>query len=289
MSVTTNDVAFYQENGYVHIPNFLSNDEVKNLKQEIQNIKNHAQLPDVILPHIKYMGTKYHLDSVDTIDLFFENQYVKDGKLSVSLIDAVHKIGHGVHVKSSVVKDITFGSKMKKAVKSLTVFNSATVVQSMFLLKQPLVGEASPVHIDETYLMTDPAGKVAGVWIALDDATETNGCLEFLPKSHKTHTVTKNWIRKAEAHEPGKEWESLMKFTNDNGQETPVNESDFVKVPVNSGGLVLIHGRVLHKSNPNNSLYPRSAFTFHVYDNEARWSSLNWIQEKPQWKFPVLF
>ena len=282
-------VLFYQENGYVHIPNFLSNNEVDTLKQEIQDIKNNAKLPEVILPHIKYMGTKYHLNSVDTIDLFFENQYVKDGKLIVPLVDAVHKIGHGAHVKSSVVRDLVFGSKMKNAVKSLAGFSTAAVVQSMFLLKQPRVGEPSPIHIDETYLMTDPPGKVAGVWIALDDATEANGCLEFLPKSHKSHVVTKNWIRKAEDHERGKEWESLMNFTNNNDQETPVNERDFVKVPVMSGGLVMIHGRVLHKSNANNSLYPRSAFTFHVYDTSSRWSHSNWIQEKPDYKFPLLF
>ena len=70
-------------------------------------------------------------------------------------------------------------------------------------------------------------------------------------------------------------------------QETPVEEPAFL--PVVSGGLILIHGRVLHKSNPNTSLDTRFAYTFHVYDGHSQWSHLNWIQEKPDYKFPRLF
>lgn len=286
MAVNSNDIEFYQKNGYVHIPNFLSPSDVSSLKQAIQEAIKDATLPEIIRPHVKYMGTKYHLDSVDSAALYFESNYVKDGKLIVPVEKAVHKIGHGMHVKSQTVKAITFRQDMKSAIKEFTGFNSVAVVQSMFLLKQPKVGEASPVHIDETYLMTDPPGRVAGIWIALDDSTEGNGCLEFLPGSHKTHVVTKKWVRNSESNID--EWKSIMKLTVD-GEESPVDEKDFVKVPVSSGGLVLLHGRVLHKSNPNNSPDPRSAYTFHVYDRDSQWSPLNWIQEKDNYKFPILF
>lgn len=40
-------------------------------------------------------------------------------------------------------------------------------------------------HQDATFLYTQPLGRVMGVWIALEDATLENGCLWFIPGSHK--------------------------------------------------------------------------------------------------------
>jgi ectoine hydroxylase-related dioxygenase (phytanoyl-CoA dioxygenase family) len=39
-------------------------------------------------------------------------------------------------------------------------------------------------HQDGTYLFNEPL-KIMGVWIALEDATLENGCLWFIPGSHK--------------------------------------------------------------------------------------------------------
>ncbi len=40
-------------------------------------------------------------------------------------------------------------------------------------------------HQDATFLWMDGVLKVMGLWIALEDATEENGCLWFIPGSHK--------------------------------------------------------------------------------------------------------
>lgn len=39
-------------------------------------------------------------------------------------------------------------------------------------------------HQDGSYLHTEPL-KLTGVWIALEDCTLENGCLQFVPSSHK--------------------------------------------------------------------------------------------------------
>ena len=39
-------------------------------------------------------------------------------------------------------------------------------------------------HVDGTFLMNEPS-KLIGLWIALEDAEIENGCLWFLPGSHK--------------------------------------------------------------------------------------------------------
>lgn len=41
-------------------------------------------------------------------------------------------------------------------------------------------------HQDATFLHTEPLGRVMGLWIALEDATVNNGCLWFIPGSHKS-------------------------------------------------------------------------------------------------------
>ena len=40
-------------------------------------------------------------------------------------------------------------------------------------------------HQDATYLWMEGGLKVMGLWIALEDATEENGCLWFVPGSQK--------------------------------------------------------------------------------------------------------
>lgn len=298
MSLVTEDqVSFYQENGYVCIDNFLTPEEVAILKSDIDHVIESATVPETVRPHVKMMGTKFHLDSVARVELFFEKECVsEDGKLTMPLNSSVHKIAHAVHAKCEGTKTVTFSDKMCDAVRKLTRFTHPTVVQGMFLLKQARYGEPSPVHADETYVMSEPQGFVTGVWIALDDSLIKNGCLQFLPGSHKTHKLTKKWIRKrVDGQQDGQEPEFAMKFVDDDPDNTAnqnVRDDDFVSVEVKSGGLVLINGLVLHKSNPNHSEGRRAAYTFHFYENDpekVHWSSSNWAQELPDFKFPSLY
>lgn len=44
-----------------------------------------------------------------------------------------------------------------------------------------------------------------------------------------------------------------------------------------TGGLILIHGEVVHKSELNSSESSRHAFTFHVMEaKDTSWSKENW-------------
>lgn len=43
---------------------------------------------------------------------------------------------------------------------------------------------AVPSHQDSSFLYTEPLSAV-GFWFALEDCTEENGCLWFIPSSHK--------------------------------------------------------------------------------------------------------
>jgi ectoine hydroxylase-related dioxygenase (phytanoyl-CoA dioxygenase family) len=127
-------------------------------------------------------------------------------------------------------------------------------------------------------LYTDPPSAV-GFWYALEDATVENGCLSFLPGSHKTAEVGKRFVRKKDG--------SGTEFIDNNGARFPagkeygvaeVEEAEYKLGEVKAGTLVLIHGNLLHKSEKNVSKKGRIIYTFHVIEGENEYDERNWLQ-----------
>ena len=136
---------------------------------------------------------------------------------------------------------------------------------------------------DGTFLGNDPL-KLLGFWIPLDDATLANGCLWFAPGSHR-HPVTRRMTRTPDDLVPEK---GILTFS---GEDPAVEDEAYVPAPVQSGSLVLIDGRVMHKSAANKSDKPRHAYTFHIVENAQphRYLTDNWLQPTKQLPFPSLY
>ncbi|KAM6047081.1 phytanoyl-CoA dioxygenase domain-containing protein 1 isoform 2-T2 [Theristicus caerulescens] len=74
------------------------------------------------------------------------------------------------------------------------------------------------------------------------------------------------------------------------GSEPAYDNSQFIPLPIRKGGLILIHGEVVHKSELNSSESSRHAFTFHVMEaKDTSWSKENWLQPTPELPFPSLY
>lgn len=149
----------------------------------------------------------------------------------------------------------------------------------MIICKQPEIGAAVNAHQDSTFLYTDPPSAV-GFWYALEDATLENGCLSFLPGSHKNAEVGKRFVRKKDG--------SGVEFIENEGARFPEGkeygvsedaEGKYIPGEVSAGSLVLIHGNLLHKSEKNVSQKGRIIYTFHVIEGEgAVYDERNWLQ-----------
>lgn len=61
----------------------------------------------------------------------------------------------------------------------------ARLLQSMALVKPPGIGSPKDWHQDSPYFPLDRVDEMVGVWIALDDATLENGCMQVIPGSHR--------------------------------------------------------------------------------------------------------
>merc|ERR1712071_603933 len=135
-------------------------------------------------------------------------------------------------------------------------FKDPAVSQSMYIFKQPGIGGEVTPHQDSTFLHTEPM-KIVGLWFALEDVTLENGCLWFIPGSHK-QGVDRRFVRN-----PDKQSNELTMYTAPNPD---YDTTKFIAGPVPKGSCVLIHGEVVHKSERNRSSLSRHVYTFHVIE-----------------------
>ena len=114
--------------------------------------------------------------------------------------------------------------------------------------KPPRIGEPLPWHQDEAYWEPSLVYRALGCWMPLDAATLDNGCMSFIPGSHRSEVRPHRHV--------GDDPRVHALFT------TP-DEADVaraVPVPVPAGGAVFHHSRTLHASGPNRTDSVRRAY-----------------------------
>jgi len=114
--------------------------------------------------------------------------------------------------------------------------------------KPPHNAAATPWHQDEAYWNPAKEYSSLSIWIPLQPATKENGCMHFVPGSHRSEIVP---------HRP----------IGDNpltpGLEVEPGAFDFsgaVACELPAGGATIHHGRTLHYTPPNNSDDYRRAY-----------------------------
>jgi len=114
------------------------------------------------------------------------------------------------------------------------------------ILKPAFHGAPTPWHQDEAYFDGSLEYNVVSIWMPLQEATVDNGCLQFIPGSHRQEVLP---------HHP---------IGNDpriHGLEVDeVDESKAVACPIPSGGATFHKSKMLHYAGGNNTDEPRRAY-----------------------------
>ncbi|NNE23602.1 MAG: phytanoyl-CoA dioxygenase family protein [Rhizobiales bacterium] len=128
-----------------------------------------------------------------------------------------------------------------------------------FFTKEPHTDSYVSWHQDMRYWGLDDTDGQVSAWLALSPVTVANGCMRFVPGSHKGAMVEHNDT-----------------FANDNfltrGQEAAVeiNENDTVQVELAPGQASFHHGKLLHASAPNHSDERRIGFAINFIAPHVR-------------------
>ncbi|KAJ2715318.1 hypothetical protein H4R19_001264 [Coemansia spiralis] len=288
---TAGHAAELAQNGCAVVAGFLGADTVRELRGRIQELlagfdpAGHPMTTFATGERTpKHIGDTYFFESADRASYFLEEDAVAGGRLAVAPEQAVNKIGHGLHIVDPLFQAVTHSDAVREIARALG-YADPRVLQSMVICKQPSIGGAVPLHQDSTFLHTRPLS-ACGFWIALEDCTLHNGCLEYVPGSHRTTPITRRFVRAqggagTEMVDVDPVYRSALPVaTNAQGatDEQKQQQAACVPIQVAAGSLVLIHGQVLHKSARNQSPHSRWIYTFHIVDGACDYDSANWLQ-----------
>lgn len=126
-------------------------------------------------------------------------------------------------------------------------------VQTMMYFK-PAGARGQALHQDQRYLRVEP-GTCMAAWLALDDCTSENGCLQVVPGTHTidilcpiTSDRSKSFTRETVPVPPGHEVKDLH---------------------MKAGDVVFFNGQLVHGSGPNESAGFRRILVGHYIVGEA--------------------
>ena len=266
-------IKFWNDNGYLVIENFNTDKECDELMErssyliEHNNFNNQKSIFDTV--NQAHNDDNYFLESGDKIRFFFEEKAnLNDDNIEENKHFIVNKIGHALHDLDKVFYKFSHKQKLQDIALSLG-FSKPKLLQSMYIFKQPKIGGEVVCHQDSTFLYTEPESAV-GFWVALEDATIENGCLQVASGGHKGP------LRKIFTKEGGK---MIMKELSNE----PFPLTDTI-LEVKKGTLVLLHGRLPHYSCENKSSKSRHAYTIHIIDGNSFYPNTNWLQRN---NFPL--
>jgi len=221
-------IAFFDENGYLSGIKLLERDQVDQLNKELVEIMN----PKHPLHHLFY---EFHSnESADANSVLF------------------HSLGHwriapGFH-------DILWNPRFVIPACQLLGHRAVRFWHDQLFCKPAHHGGVVAWHQDYSYWTRTTPMQHLTCWVALDDASRDNGCLQYIPKSHEWDLLDRPAL--------AGDMEGLEKFLTDDQKKQFANK---VAIELPRGYATFHHPLMVHGSYENRSPRSRRAFVLNVF------------------------
>ncbi len=222
VDVTEQQIAFFQENGYLSIPRITTDEEIEWLK---------GIYDELFIERTGEAEGRY-------FDLAGPRAH--DGRETLPQV-------LGPEAQFPALREtVYFRNARRLAAKLLGVEFASVNGGGHMILKPAHYGNETPWHQDEAYWNPEILPNSLSVWLPLDTATVESGCLQFIPKSHKAEV---RWHRHIN-NDP-----LVHGLVTDD-----VDTEEAVACPIPAGGATFHHCRTLHYSAPNSTAQVRRAY-----------------------------
>jgi phytanoyl-CoA hydroxylase len=228
------DVQFFREHGYLAMNGLLTAAEVEDCKAALSDLAHRRTVWDKRVwaqeePYFAQGGQDARNDDPEL--------RIRKLAFFVHLEPRLHHVASHPRILSIVDALIGPGSRM---------------IQDMALLKPPFRGSEKPWHQDAAYFDWTPLGGVVGTWVALDEATIDNGCMQVIPGSHELGPAPHFHVRDCQL------------------ADQRVQVAQAVAIPLQPGGILFFSGLLHHGTPPNMTAMRRRALQFHYAGAHCR-------------------
>lgn len=230
--LTEEQIDFFNTNGYLGNIKMLDEQQIERLKKEL------AELVDPASPGHELFYEFHSNESTDVNTILFHAL-------------GAWRIKPGFH-------DILWNPRFVMAASQLLGNVPVRFWHDQLFYKPAKKGGVVAWHQDYSYwTRTKPIAHLTG-WCSLDDSTQENGCLQYVPGSHRWGLLDKPDLAG-----------DLMGIMN---YLTPQQQQDFkpVHVETKAGEAIFHHPLTLHGSGENKSDRPRRAFVINVFADGVR-------------------
>lgn len=213
-------------------------------------------------------------------------------RCGISREDATREICNGWKA-DPMVASVVCSRALGELARGLMNWESSRLGQDDVLHKPPRSGPVG-FHTDGAYISDNFVpleNNCLTMWMALDDADEENGALQYAPGSHMwnkeeeekdgkdaavAEDVSSQTFHVAEGQD---HMASLRKAAVEAGRDPAVAVASVVTVPVKTGEMLVHHQDVWHGSGPNkSSSRHRRSLVAHILNGKVEWRA-----EKPHY------
>ncbi|MDE2126485.1 MAG: phytanoyl-CoA dioxygenase family protein [Armatimonadetes bacterium] len=224
--VSQEQIERYQRDGFLIIPNFLTDGELNTWR---------SVTDEAVEQRLEAAAKSDGLDRTAWTNQADPNNFYAQVFVQCVRLADTH----------AGMADLMLDPRLGRMAGSLAGVDGIRIWHDQALYKQPW-GNPTGWHLDNPYWsFTSPDS--LSIWVALDDATLANGCLWYLPGTHKQFTGKNAGIstNQRSLFDSYPEWEKL----------------DAVPADCAAGSAVFHNGRTAHGAGANMTPRPRRAMT----------------------------